>query len=99
RLDSEIIEEERLERKKQEEASIELIESWENTQVMMEADRLLAERLQTREERGVDRRRKRKIVYVTHGEKKKTFCCTKNTRKEKQTSYQGTKEKSNVYLS
>ncbi|GKD40672.1 hypothetical protein Tco_1260879, partial [Tanacetum coccineum] len=48
-LDAEIIEEERLERKKQEEANIALIESWENTQAMMKVDRLLAERLQTRE--------------------------------------------------
>ncbi|GJX54300.1 putative ribonuclease H-like domain-containing protein [Tanacetum coccineum] len=38
RLDVEIIEEERLERQKQEEANIALIESWENTQPMMEAD-------------------------------------------------------------
>ncbi|GKD34526.1 hypothetical protein Tco_1250035 [Tanacetum coccineum] len=48
-LDTEIIEEERLERQKQEEANIALIESWENTQAMIEADRLLAERLQKRE--------------------------------------------------
>ncbi|GJZ09373.1 hypothetical protein Tco_0543656 [Tanacetum coccineum] len=34
-LDAEIIEEERLERQKQEEANIALIESWENTQAMM----------------------------------------------------------------
>ncbi|GJW54218.1 hypothetical protein Tco_0098303 [Tanacetum coccineum] len=44
-LDAEIIEEERIEREKQEEANIALIESWEITQAMMEADRLLAERL------------------------------------------------------
>ncbi|GJR11981.1 hypothetical protein Tco_0794633 [Tanacetum coccineum] len=48
-LDAKIIEEERIERKKQEEANIALIESWENTQAMMDADRLLAERLQTKE--------------------------------------------------
>ncbi|GJS98475.1 hypothetical protein Tco_0819645 [Tanacetum coccineum] len=48
-LDAEIIEEERLEWQKQEEANIALIESWENTQAMIEADRLLAKRLQTRE--------------------------------------------------
>ncbi|GKF70947.1 hypothetical protein Tco_0204004, partial [Tanacetum coccineum] len=48
-LDVEIIEEERLERQKQEEANIGLIKSWENTQAIIEADRLLAERLQTRE--------------------------------------------------
>ncbi|GJW67720.1 ribonuclease H-like domain-containing protein [Tanacetum coccineum] len=38
-----------LERQKQEEANIALIESWENTQAIMEADRLLAKTLQTRE--------------------------------------------------
>ncbi|GJZ19752.1 uncharacterized mitochondrial protein-like protein [Tanacetum coccineum] len=48
-LQAELIEEERKERQKEEEANIALIESWENTQVMMEVDRLLAERLQTRE--------------------------------------------------
>ncbi|GJX83349.1 hypothetical protein Tco_0332830 [Tanacetum coccineum] len=48
-LEAELIEEEKLARKQEEEANIALIESWENTQAMMEADRLLAERLQTRE--------------------------------------------------
>ncbi|GJZ99411.1 hypothetical protein Tco_0671962 [Tanacetum coccineum] len=48
-LEVELIEEEKLTRKQEEEANIALIESWENTQAMMEADRLLAERLQTRE--------------------------------------------------
>ncbi|GJW96516.1 hypothetical protein Tco_0178324 [Tanacetum coccineum] len=45
KLDVELIEEQKLARKQEEEANIALIESWENTQVMMEADRLLAERL------------------------------------------------------
>ncbi|GJY28507.1 hypothetical protein Tco_0404274 [Tanacetum coccineum] len=54
-LQAELIEEEKIGRKKEEEANIALIESWENTQAMMEADRLLAERLlaerlQTREQ-------------------------------------------------
>ncbi|GJU55658.1 hypothetical protein Tco_1229372 [Tanacetum coccineum] len=44
-LQAEIAEEERLRKLKEEEANIALIESWENTQVMMEADRLMAERL------------------------------------------------------
>ncbi|GKG05861.1 hypothetical protein Tco_0325947, partial [Tanacetum coccineum] len=68
----------------------------------MEANRLLAERLQTREreeltyeEKGKLFMGKRKIVYGIHGEEKKIFCCTKSIRKKKQTSYQGTKEKSN----
>ncbi|GKD13210.1 hypothetical protein Tco_1197617 [Tanacetum coccineum] len=44
-LQAELIEEEKIVRKKEEEANIALIESWENTQAMMKADRLLAERL------------------------------------------------------
>ncbi|GJZ13948.1 hypothetical protein Tco_0549178 [Tanacetum coccineum] len=47
KLDAELIEEQKLVRKQEEEANIALIESWENTQAMMEADRLLAERLQS----------------------------------------------------
>ncbi|GKF07392.1 hypothetical protein Tco_0041616, partial [Tanacetum coccineum] len=48
-MQAEIAVEERLRRQKEEEAIIALIESWENTQAMMEADRLLAKKLQTRE--------------------------------------------------
>ncbi|GJY75999.1 retrovirus-related pol polyprotein from transposon TNT 1-94 [Tanacetum coccineum] len=49
-LDAELIEEERLARKKEEEANIALIESWDNTQAMMEADFELAHKLQTEEQ-------------------------------------------------
>ncbi|GJT49888.1 hypothetical protein Tco_0976045 [Tanacetum coccineum] len=49
-LEAELIEEERLTRKKEEEANIALIESWDNTQAMMEADFELAQRLQTEEQ-------------------------------------------------
>ncbi|GJZ78350.1 hypothetical protein Tco_0643022, partial [Tanacetum coccineum] len=45
KLDAELLEEQKLARKQEEEANIALIESWENTQAMMEADRLLDERL------------------------------------------------------
>ncbi|GJS75320.1 putative ribonuclease H-like domain-containing protein [Tanacetum coccineum] len=48
-LEAEIIEEEKLARKQEEEANIALIESWDNTQAMMEADFELAQRLQNRE--------------------------------------------------
>ncbi|GJV27392.1 putative ribonuclease H-like domain-containing protein [Tanacetum coccineum] len=44
-VEAELIEEEKLARKQEEEAKIALIDSWGNTQAMMEADRLLAERL------------------------------------------------------
>ncbi|GKF05062.1 hypothetical protein Tco_0035730 [Tanacetum coccineum] len=49
-LQAKLEEEERLARQKEEEATIALVESWDNTQAMIEADRLLAERLQTREQ-------------------------------------------------
>ncbi|GJX72186.1 hypothetical protein Tco_0309357 [Tanacetum coccineum] len=52
-LEAELIEEERLARKKEEEANIALIESWDNTQAMMEADFELAQRLQTEEQREI----------------------------------------------
>ncbi|GJZ74787.1 hypothetical protein Tco_0639252, partial [Tanacetum coccineum] len=45
KLDAELLEEQKIARKQEEEANIALIESWENTQAMMEADRLLAKRL------------------------------------------------------
>ncbi|GJX70089.1 hypothetical protein Tco_0307260 [Tanacetum coccineum] len=49
-MQAELIEEERLARQKEEEANIDLIESWDNTQAMMEADFELAQRLQAEEQ-------------------------------------------------
>ncbi|GJW32160.1 hypothetical protein Tco_0052192 [Tanacetum coccineum] len=49
-LEAELIEEQRLARKKEEKANINLIESWDNTQAMMEANFELAQRLQTEEQ-------------------------------------------------
>ncbi|GKA67939.1 hypothetical protein Tco_0767856 [Tanacetum coccineum] len=49
KLDAELLEKQKLERKQKEEANIASIESWENTQAMIEADKLLAERLQSKE--------------------------------------------------
>ncbi|GKB41860.1 hypothetical protein Tco_0886802, partial [Tanacetum coccineum] len=72
-LDAEIIEEERLERQKQEEANIALIESWENTQAMMEADRLLAERLQTREREELTDEEKGKLLMELMKKRRKHF--------------------------
>ncbi|GKB34481.1 putative ribonuclease H-like domain-containing protein [Tanacetum coccineum] len=72
-LDAEIKEEERLERQKQEEANIALIESWENTQAMMEADRLLAERLQTREREELTDEKKGKLFMELMEKRRKHF--------------------------
>ncbi|GKG25023.1 hypothetical protein Tco_0395651, partial [Tanacetum coccineum] len=72
-LDAEIIEEERLEREKQEEANIALIESWENTQAMMEANRLLAKRLQTREREELRDEEKGKLFMEPIEKRRKHF--------------------------
>ncbi|GKA74473.1 hypothetical protein Tco_0780775 [Tanacetum coccineum] len=64
------LEEERLVRQKEEEANIALIESWDNTQAMMDADRLLAERLQAREQEELTDEDKA-ILYIEILEKRK----------------------------
>ncbi|GKC98318.1 hypothetical protein Tco_1168593, partial [Tanacetum coccineum] len=46
-LQAELIEEERIARQKEEEANIALLESWDNTQAMMDADFQLAQQMQT----------------------------------------------------
>ncbi|GKB29312.1 hypothetical protein Tco_0868713, partial [Tanacetum coccineum] len=62
KLDAELLEEQKLARKQEEEANIALIESWENTQAMMEADRLLAERLQSKEREELTDEEKAKLL-------------------------------------
>ncbi|GKB34253.1 hypothetical protein Tco_0879195 [Tanacetum coccineum] len=49
-LQAKLEEEERLSRQKEEEANIALIESWDNTQAMMDADFQLAQQMQTEEQ-------------------------------------------------
>ncbi|GJU11127.1 hypothetical protein Tco_1133523 [Tanacetum coccineum] len=72
KLDAELLEEQKLARKQEEEANIALIESWENTQAMMEADRLLAERLQSKE-RGNRTERKAKLFMELIEKRRKHF--------------------------
>ncbi|GJW26420.1 zinc finger, CCHC-type containing protein [Tanacetum coccineum] len=72
-LQAKLIEEEKMARKKEEEANIALIESWENTQAMMEADRLLAERLQTREQEDLTDKEKAKLFMEFIEKRRKHF--------------------------
>ncbi|GJX27987.1 hypothetical protein Tco_0236066 [Tanacetum coccineum] len=73
KLDAELIEEQKLARKQEEESNIELIESWENTQAMMEADRLLAERLQSREREELTDEEKGKLFMELMEKRRKHF--------------------------
>ncbi|GJR60196.1 putative ribonuclease H-like domain-containing protein [Tanacetum coccineum] len=72
KLDAKLIEEQKLARK-QEEANISLIESWENTQAMMEADRLLAERLQSKEREELTDEEKGKLFMELMEKRRKHF--------------------------
>ncbi|GJW46138.1 hypothetical protein Tco_0077784 [Tanacetum coccineum] len=72
-LEAKLLEEERLARKQEEEANIALIESWENTQAMMEADRLVAERLQTREREELTDEEKGKLFMELMEKRRKYF--------------------------
>ncbi|GJR34330.1 putative ribonuclease H-like domain-containing protein [Tanacetum coccineum] len=72
-LEAELIEEERLARKKEEEANIALIESWDNTQAMMEADFELAQRLQTEEQGEISNEERSRMFVELMNKRKKHF--------------------------
>ncbi|GJU11955.1 hypothetical protein Tco_1134351 [Tanacetum coccineum] len=90
-LDAKIIEEERIERQKQEEANIALIESWENTQAMIEADRLLAERLQTREREELTDEEKGKLFMELMEKRRKHFAALRAQEKRNRPPTKATK--------
>ncbi|GKC88240.1 hypothetical protein Tco_1148889, partial [Tanacetum coccineum] len=72
-LETELIEEERLARKQEEEANIYLIELWDNTQAMMEADFKLAQRLQTEEQGEITIEEKSRLFVELMNKRKKHF--------------------------
>ncbi|GKC93048.1 hypothetical protein Tco_1158490 [Tanacetum coccineum] len=72
-LQVELLEEEKIAKKKEEEANIALIESWENTQAMIEADRLLAEKLQKREQEELTDEEKAKLFMEFMEKRRKHF--------------------------
>ncbi|GJT28418.1 hypothetical protein Tco_0908693 [Tanacetum coccineum] len=73
KLDAELLEEQKLAREQEKEANIALIESWENTQAMMEADRLLAERLQSKEREELTNEEKAKLFMELMEKRRKHF--------------------------
>ncbi|GKA37291.1 hypothetical protein Tco_0723856, partial [Tanacetum coccineum] len=66
-------EEQKLAKKQEEEANIALIESWENTQAMIEADRLLDERLQSKEREELIDEEKAKLFMELIEKRRKHF--------------------------
>ncbi|GJX25580.1 hypothetical protein Tco_0300460 [Tanacetum coccineum] len=67
------LKEEKMGKKKEEKANITLIESWQNTQAMMEANRLLAERLQIREQEELTDEEKAKLFMEFIERRRKHF--------------------------
>ncbi|GJU53641.1 hypothetical protein Tco_1227355 [Tanacetum coccineum] len=61
-LEAKLIEEERLVRKQEKEANIALIESWDNTQAMMEADFELAQRAEEKRRKPPTKAQKRNLM-------------------------------------
>ncbi|GJZ18140.1 hypothetical protein Tco_0554263 [Tanacetum coccineum] len=72
-LQAELIEEERLARQKEEEANITLIESWDNTQAMIEADFELVQRLQAEEQVEITIKERSRLFIELMNRRKKHF--------------------------
>ncbi|GKC23318.1 hypothetical protein Tco_1025468 [Tanacetum coccineum] len=72
-LQAELEEEERLTRQKEEEANIALIESWDNTQAMMDADYQMAQQLQAKEQEQLSIEEKSKLFVQLLEARKKHF--------------------------
>ncbi|GJV50182.1 hypothetical protein Tco_1440394 [Tanacetum coccineum] len=72
-MQAKLIEEERLVRQKEEEANIALLESWDNTQAMMDADFQLAQQIQTEEQEQLSIKEKSKLFVELLEKRKKHF--------------------------
>ncbi|GKD04199.1 hypothetical protein Tco_1179173, partial [Tanacetum coccineum] len=83
RLEAELIEEERLAWKQEEEANIALIESWDNTQAMMEADFELAQRLQAEEQGEITIEERSRLFVELINKRKKHFAMLKAEEKKR----------------
>ncbi|GJS08908.1 hypothetical protein Tco_0365704 [Tanacetum coccineum] len=72
-LQAELEEEERLSRQKEEEANIGLIESWDNTQAMMDVDFELAQQIKIKEQEQLSIEEKSKLFVELLDKRKKHF--------------------------
>ncbi|GKB47517.1 hypothetical protein Tco_0898270 [Tanacetum coccineum] len=91
-LETELIEEERLGSKKEEEANIALIESWDNTQAMIEADFELAQRLQTEEQGEITIEERSRLFVELMNKRKKHFAMTLRLKRKRKAPTKATKE-------
>ncbi|GJW88806.1 hypothetical protein Tco_0164146 [Tanacetum coccineum] len=82
-LEAEIIEKEKLARKQEEEANIALIESWDDTQAMMEADFELTQRLQTKEQGEITIEERSRLFVELMNKRKKHFAMLRAEEKKR----------------
>ncbi|GKB23694.1 hypothetical protein Tco_0863095, partial [Tanacetum coccineum] len=83
-LQVELEEEERLSRQKEEEANLALIESWKNTQSMMDADFQLAQQMQIEEQEHLSIEEKSKLFVELLEKRKKHFAALRAKEKRNQ---------------
>ncbi|GJU49562.1 hypothetical protein Tco_1219117 [Tanacetum coccineum] len=72
-LQAKLEEEKRISRLKEEKANIALLESWDNTQAMMDADFQLAQQMQTKEQEQLSIEEKSKLFVELLEKRKKHF--------------------------
>ncbi|GJX70649.1 putative ribonuclease H-like domain-containing protein [Tanacetum coccineum] len=92
-LQAELEEEERLSRLKEEEASIALLESWDDTQAMMDADFQLAKQMQTEEQEQLSIEEKSKLFVELLEKRKKHFVALRAQEKNELESDNSKKQK------
>ncbi|GJT51827.1 hypothetical protein Tco_0977984 [Tanacetum coccineum] len=80
---AELIEEERIAKKKEEEANITLIGSCDNTQAMMEADFKLAQKLQTKEQAEITIEERSRLFVELMNKRKKHFAMLRAEKKKR----------------
>ncbi|GJT76534.1 hypothetical protein Tco_1043259 [Tanacetum coccineum] len=82
-LEAELLKEEKLTRKQEEEANIALIESWDNTQAMMKADFELAQKLQTEEQGEITIEERSRLFVELMNKRKKHFAMIRDEEKRR----------------
>ncbi|GJW56589.1 hypothetical protein Tco_0103320 [Tanacetum coccineum] len=98
RLQVEFYEQERIEREKAE-AKIALKETWDDIQAKIEADCLLDERLQTKEQEELTIKERAKFFQQLLEKRRKHFAAKKGRRKEEHTTNKSSTKEYHVYLS
>ncbi|GJY19590.1 hypothetical protein Tco_0391081 [Tanacetum coccineum] len=97
-LQAELEEEERISRLKEEKANIALLESWDNTQAMMDADFQLAQQMQTEEQEQLSIEEKSKLFVELLEKRKKHFAALELKKNDQPTTKHKNRNTMSTYL-